>query len=580
MNVTLNVSGIYPDGTLVAVHPSLAAKRNAPPAGSPVTTATVAAGVLILAALEELTQYVCYAAVSGAHRYVHFQTVAAVVAGESADGYPDGWFNVKSAEFGAVGDGVTDDAAAVQAAITAASLAGGTVYFPPGTYNIGTTLDCRNVGIGGRAFRMMGAAGVHENISKTRLHWTGGPGSGSLLDINNTVGLEISHLFFGYTDITYDGDLINIRNSASDPQWIHIHHCGTRGTVNTSQKSARSIIRIFKAVNVRIENCALAGAQNCVRVGETGYANVIAIEKCVFHHASDAFILIDSGDCETLVVRHCTFEAGTNTTAIKGSSICRLYAPLIEGNWFGDNSTATVWIDGLRTISDQDFGVISANRMDDVGVGGTFCKLAGKWLVMGNEFLGSGGSFVFDVPAAGGTMGEMVLIANRIANATLWGASALPPKLTRINTGDTGDVRLPPQIRLGQGSGNALGIGDTSDPNVLFVLGTKGSADAAGFVAAPAGVPAIYRGSSTPMSTFREWLAVQAPQDGSGGGGFLVAGTVPAQVLAWEDAKLGFFGTAAQAKPAVTGSRGGNAALASLLTALATLGLITDSSTA
>lgn len=41
---------------------------------------------------------------------------------------------------------------------------------------------------------------------------------------------------------------------------------------------------------------------------------------------------------------------------------------------------------------------------------------------------------------------------------------------------------------------------------------------------------------------------------------------------------VGFYGTAPQAKPNVTGSRGGNAALASLLTSLANLGLITDSS--
>jgi hypothetical protein len=41
---------------------------------------------------------------------------------------------------------------------------------------------------------------------------------------------------------------------------------------------------------------------------------------------------------------------------------------------------------------------------------------------------------------------------------------------------------------------------------------------------------------------------------------------------------VGFNGTAAIAKPTVTGSRGGNAALASLLTALANYGLITDSS--
>lgn len=43
---------------------------------------------------------------------------------------------------------------------------------------------------------------------------------------------------------------------------------------------------------------------------------------------------------------------------------------------------------------------------------------------------------------------------------------------------------------------------------------------------------------------------------------------------------IGFFAATPAAKPTVTGSRGGNAALASLITALATLGLVTDSSTA
>jgi hypothetical protein len=44
--------------------------------------------------------------------------------------------------------------------------------------------------------------------------------------------------------------------------------------------------------------------------------------------------------------------------------------------------------------------------------------------------------------------------------------------------------------------------------------------------------------------------------------------------------KVGFYGAAAASRPTVTGSRGGNAALASLLSALATLGLITDGTTA
>jgi hypothetical protein len=46
------------------------------------------------------------------------------------------------------------------------------------------------------------------------------------------------------------------------------------------------------------------------------------------------------------------------------------------------------------------------------------------------------------------------------------------------------------------------------------------------------------------------------------------------------NAALGFFGESPVGRPVVTGSRGGNAALASLLTALAALGLVTNSTTA
>lgn len=50
--------------------------------------------------------------------------------------------------------------------------------------------------------------------------------------------------------------------------------------------------------------------------------------------------------------------------------------------------------------------------------------------------------------------------------------------------------------------------------------------------------------------------------------------------VAGASSNLGFYGSGGGGKPTITGSRAGNAALADLLTELATLGLITDSSTA
>ncbi|XXX75838.1 hypothetical protein WMF30_50130 [Sorangium sp. So ce134] len=74
-------------------------------------------------------------------------------------------------------------------------------------------------------------------------------------------------------------------------------------------------------------------------------------------------------------------------------------------------------------------------------------------------------------------------------------------------------------------------------------------------------------------------LAVPPPA-ASGTDGEIRLRVSNASTLRVGNAKLGFFGAAPASKPTVTGSRGGNAALQSLLTALAGVGLVVDSSTA
>jgi hypothetical protein len=95
-------------------------------------------------------------------------------------------FNVK--EFGAVGDGVNDDAASIQAAINAALQTNGVVWFPAGNYNVGTTLL---LGDGNQNGVSLAGAGAYGTV----LRWVG-PIDGTLLKVDRATFYRISGLNF------------------------------------------------------------------------------------------------------------------------------------------------------------------------------------------------------------------------------------------------------------------------------------------------------------------------------------------------------------------------------------------------
>lgn len=122
------------------------------------------------------------------------------------------YFNVKSSTYGAVGDGLTDDSAAIAAALNACVLAGGgVVFFPAGTYRITGSITGATAGV-----TLLGTG--HESVIKNDT-----PASAT---ITSSFRGRIEGLRFecgqanAASTIVYDGDLV-VRNCWFNESGLH-----------------------------------------------------------------------------------------------------------------------------------------------------------------------------------------------------------------------------------------------------------------------------------------------------------------------------------------------------------------------
>ena len=189
----------------------------------------------------------------------------------------------------------------------------------------------------------------------------------------------------------------------------------------------------------------------------------------------------------------------------------------------------------------------------------------------------SGGGAASGVRLPTPQVGRILFIWNFTASSK----RIYPHDLETINGGPTADIPFAQGMMLvctGSGSWAATAATTNASGDIFFDAADADTATGAGhLISLAAGNGGATSGAGgTVILTAGDAIGASP-----GGSMVLTAGNgTPNGGIRLATTLLGFFATAPVAKPAVTGSRGGNAALASLLTALAALGLITDSTTA
>lgn len=264
-------------------------------------------------------------------------------------------------DFGARGDGVTDDTTAILAAYaalpTSASRKSGKLLFQPGaTYNISSTIALDTAG-------GVVLGGVGGTPGYPRLVWTGGAGTGPMIRINSGFGVQLRDLLLGYSNAAFNGNLISTDHSvaAVDVQNLLIEGCWIGGLNGAT--GAASLLKLNKTITSAVRNTIFQYAAIGILKG-ANYVTTLSITDNAFAGMTSSAIK-NPDNCWR--IENNTFEplASGAGTAIDHSLDYFTTGLVLKGNYFADATSAGTWVK-LRSSG----GVIAANYMV-IPTGGT-----------------------------------------------------------------------------------------------------------------------------------------------------------------------------------------------------------------
>lgn len=324
--------------------------------------------------------------------------------------------------FGARADGIADDSDAIRSAI--ASLAqGGTVYVPPGSYRIESTIELslnvtiRGAGMG--ATKLLHFCGADPVLQRRNLS----PGD----SYNSMMGICDLQIL-GNPDQSGDGIQLNGRSDSGAITNVAINNVWFNSLYGDSSCAVRANL----ALETYITGCRVWGCRGNGFVLE-GQSNASVIRDCNLSNGGYgsgwAIKLVHSADGRTdgCLVEGCVVEAwrGDGGLILSGA-----YHALIR-NWFEDirgieisigDATDTWYKDGISLIGNNCQGGAGVTASLDTPQGTSGIRGCRSMTLVGNSFAGD----VLLKPA-GGAPSKYVILggSGRVVDTTVPGVDSV-----------------------------------------------------------------------------------------------------------------------------------------------------------